>query len=414
MQELEIAKKIDVEKIRKDFPILNRKVYGKPLVYLDNAATSQKPFSVINAMNEYYQMYNANTHRGVHRLSEEATDKYEEAHRKIARFINAGSQKEIIFVRNTTEGINLVAYSWGRANVSAGDVIILTEMEHHSNIVPWQILAKGKKAELKFIEVDEHGCLRLDMLDDILTDRVKLVSLTHMSNVLGVINPVEEIIQNAHKAGALVMIDAAQSVPHLSIDVKKLDCDFLAFSGHKMLGPTGIGVLFAKKNILENMEPFLGGGNMILEVTLRESTWNDLPWKFEAGTPSIAEGIVLADAVDYLENVGMDAIHEHEQEIVAYAMDELNKIDGLSILGPASDKRGGVVAFHLKDIHPHDIAAILDREGVAIRAGHHCAQPLHDKFGLGATARASFYLYNRKDEVDVLVEAIHKARKIFG
>ncbi len=413
MLEMEICKKLDIEKIRRDFPILKREVHGKQLVYLDNAATSQKPESVIQAISEYYRTYNANTHRGVHLLSEEATDKYEYAHRKVAKFINAKSYKEIIFVRNTTEAINLVAYSWGRANVSKGDTIVLSEMEHHSNIVPWQLLAKEKGANLEYIEVDDTGCLNLDSLDNILSRDVKLVSIAHMSNVLGTINPVELIIEKAHNAGALVMIDGAQSAAHMPIDMQKIGCDFYAFSGHKMAGPTGIGVLYGRKSLLEQMDPFLGGGDMILEVKLTESTWNDLPWKFEAGTPSIAQGIGLGAAIDYLTEIGMDAIHEYEQEIVSYAMSELLNIDGIEILGPSSELRGGLVSFSLKDVHPHDIASILDMEGVAIRAGHHCAQPLHDKYGLGASARASFYLYNTKDEVDLLINAINKAKGIF-
>lgn len=404
---------LDINKIREDFPILKRLVHGKPLVYLDNSATSQKPDCVIDAIANYYRTCNANTHRGVHLLSEEATDQYEKAHRTVARFINATSYKEIVFVRNATEAINLVAYSWGRANISKGDVILLSEMEHHSNLVPWQNLAKEKDAELRFIEVDEEGCLKMDLMDTVLTDKVKIVSVTQMSNVLGTINQVELIIEKAHSVGALVMVDGAQSVAHMEVDVQSLDCDFLAFSGHKMVGPTGIGVLYAKRAILEQMPPFLGGGDMISEVKLRESTWNELPWKFEAGTPSIAQGIVLGVAIDYISNIGMAAIHKHEQELIAYAMERLNSVDGIKILGPIPEKRGGLVSFSLDDIHPHDLATILDREGVAIRAGHHCAQPLHEKYGLGASARASFYLYNKKEEVDIMVEAIVKAKKIF-
>ena len=404
---------LDINKIREDFPILKRLVHGKPLVYLDNAATSQKPDCVIDAIADYYRTCNANTHRGVHLLSEEATEQYEKAHRTAANFINATSYKEIVFVRNATEAINLVAYSWGRSNISKGDVIVLSEMEHHSNLVPWQRLAEEKGAELRFIEVDEDGCLRMDLLDNVLTDDVKIVSVTHMSNVLGTINPVELIIERAHSVGALVMIDGAQSVAHMEVDVKSLDCDFLAFSGHKMVGPTGIGVLYAKRAILEQMVPFLGGGDMILEVKLRESTWNELPWKFEAGTPSIAQGIALGTAIDYLADIGMAAIHKHEQGLITYAMEKLNSIDGINILGPLPEKRGGLVSFRLDDIHPHDIAAVLDREGVAIRAGHHCAQPLHEKYGIGASARASFYFYNKKEEVDILIDAINKAKSIF-
>lgn len=415
MVQTELNCNLNIDKIREDFPILNRKVHDKDLVYLDNAATSQKPLQVIQSITEFYNEYNANTHRGVHQLSEEATEKYEEAHRKVAKFVNAKSYKEIVFVRNTTEAINLVAYSWGRTNIFPGDIIVLSEMEHHSNLVPWQQLAKEKNAELKFIEVDEQGCLKMDTLDTILTDRVKMVSITHMSNVLGTINPVEDIIRKAHSVGAKVMLDAAQSVPHIGVDVQLLDCDFLAFSGHKMFAPTGIGVLYGKKDLLEEMPPFIGGGDMILNVKLTESTWNELPWKFEAGTPSISQGIGLGAAIDYIETLGMKSIIEHEHELVVYAMEELEKVNGLDIFGPPIDiVRGGLVSFSLKDIHPHDIAAVLDREGVAIRAGHHCAQPLHDKFGLGATARASFYVYNTFGEVDKLIAALHKAKDIFS
>lgn len=414
MTQLQPDKKPDINKIREDFPILKREVHNKPLIYLDNAATSQKPNCVINAINEYYTQYNANTHRGVHKLSEEATDKYEEAHRKTAEFINAKSYKEIIFTRNTTEAINLVAYSWGRKNITDNDVIVLSEMEHHSNLVPWQLLAEEKNAKLKFLEVDAQGCLIPDQATKIITDKVKLVSLAHMSNVLGTINPVEEIIKKAHNVGALVMLDGAQSIPHIKVDVQALDCDFIAFSGHKMLGPTGIGVLYGKKDILQNMPPFIGGGDMIRNVNLFKSTWNELPWKFEAGTPSIAQGIVLSTAIDYINTIGLDVIHKHEQEIVTYAMEKLKNIKGLDILGPPAELRGGLVAFTIKDLHPHDIAAILDREGVAIRAGHHCAQPLHDKFGISASARASFYIYNTFHEVDQFIAGLNKAKEIFG
>ncbi len=405
---------LDVWAVRRDFPVLDQQVNGHPLVYLDNAATSQKPLCVIEALDEYYRRYNANVHRGIHKLSEEATAAYEEARQKVARFLNAHSPKEIIFTRNTTEAINLVAYSWGRANIREGDEIVLTEMEHHSNLVPWQLLAQEKGARLRFIPVTDEGLLDLDALDELLTERTKLVSVVHMSNVLGTINPVTEITRRAHEIGALVLLDGAQSVPHLQVDVQKLDCDFLAFSGHKMCGPTGIGVLYGKRELLEAMPPFLGGGDMIKEVHLEWSTWNSLPWKFEAGTPSIAQGIGLGHAVDYLSNIGMEAIHAHEREIVAYALGRLSEIDGLTIYGPPAEQRGGVVAFNLQGVHPHDVAAILDSHGVAIRAGHHCAQPLMRRLGVVATARASFYLYNTCEEVDVLLHAIEKVKEVFG
>ncbi len=405
---------LDVWAVRRDFPVLHQEVHGHPLVYLDNAASSQKPLRVIEAIDAYYRRYNANVHRGIHKLSEEATTAYEEARQKVARFINARSPKEVVFTRNATESINLVAYSWGRANIREGDEILLTEMEHHSNLVPWQLLAQEKGARLRFIPVTDDGLLDLDALDTLLTERTKLVSVVHMSNVLGTINPVAEIVHRAHEVGALVLLDGAQSVPHLKVDVQALDCDFLAFSGHKMCGPTGIGVLYGKREILEAMPPFLGGGDMIREVHLEWSTWNSLPWKFEAGTPSIAQGIGLGYAVDYLTEIGMEAIHAHEQEVTAYALSRLSEIPGITLYGPPAKLRGGVVSFTLEGVHPHDIATILDAEGVAIRAGHHCAQPLMRRLGVVATARASFYLYNTCEEVDALVRAVEKAKQIFG
>ena len=405
---------LDVWAVRHDFPILHQEVHGHPLVYLDNAASSQKPLRVIEAIDDYYRRYNANVHRGIHKLSEEATTAYEEARKKVARFINARSPKEVIFTRNTTESINLVAYSWGRANIREGDEILLTEMEHHSNLVPWQLLAQEKGARLRFVPITDDGLLDLDALDGLLTERTKLVSVVHMSNVLGTINPVAEIVRRAHEVGALVLLDGAQSVPHLRVDVQALDCDFLAFSGHKMCGPTGIGVLYGKRELLEAMPPFLGGGDMIREVHLERSTWNSLPWKFEAGTPSIAQGIGLGYAVDYLTEIGMEAIHAHEREVTAYALSRLSEIPGITLYGPPVKLRGGVVSFNLEGVHPHDIATILDSEGVAIRAGHHCAQPLMRRLGVVATARASFYLYNTCEEVDVLVRAVEKAKQIFG
>ncbi len=400
--------------IRQDFPILARQVHGKPLVYLDSTASSQKPLAVIEAMTEYYRLYNANVHRGVYEISEEATARMEKARVKVARFINARQSKQIIFTRNTSESINLVAYSWGGANIHAGDLIVLTEMEHHSNLVPWQLLAQRTGARLEFIPVSDDGLLRLDVYEKLLEQQPKLVAFAQMSNVLGTITPAREIIAQAHAAGALTLVDAAQSVPHLPVDVQELDADFLCFSGHKMLGPTGIGVLYGKRELLEAMPPFMGGGDMIRTVHLRESTWNDLPWKFEAGTPAIAESIGLGAAVDYLSALGMKEVHRLEQEITSYAMEQLSTVPGLTIYGPPADQRGGVVSFTLADIHPHDLASILDQEmGVAVRAGHHCAQPLMERYDLTATARASFYIYTIPADIDTLVQGLHKALEIF-
>ncbi len=403
-----------VADIRQDFPILARLVHGKPLVYLDSTASSQKPRSVIEAMSVYYESYNANVHRGVYEISEEATAAMEKTRVKMARFLNARQGKQIIFTRNTTESINLVAYSWGGANIQAGDLIVLTEMEHHSNLVPWQLLAQRTGARLEFVPVTDDGLLRLDIYEQLLQQQPKLVAFTHMSNVLGTINPTQQMIAQAHAAGAIALIDAAQSVPHMPVDVQALDADFLCFSAHKMLGPTGIGVLYGKRDLLEAMPPFMGGGDMIRRVSLRESTWNDLPWKFEAGTPAIAEAIGLGAAVDYLNALGMENVLRHEQEITAYALEQLRAVPGLTIYGPEASRRGGVISFTLGDVHPHDLASILDQEaGVAIRAGHHCAQPLMERFDLGATARASFYVYTMREEIDVLVQGLHKALQIF-
>ncbi len=401
--------------IRSDFPILSRTVHGKPLVYLDSTASSQKPRAVIEAMSVYYETFNANVHRGVYEISEEATAAMEKARVKVARFINARQSKQIIFTRNTTESINLVAYSWGNANIAAGDVIVLTEMEHHSNIIPWQLLAQRTGARLEFIPITDDGLLRLDIYEELLQLQPKLVAFTHMSNVLGTINPAREMIAQAHAVGATVLIDAAQSVPHLPVDVQALDADFLCFSGHKMLGPTGIGVLYGKRDLLEAMPPFMGGGDMIRTVGLRQSTWNDLPWKFEAGTPAIAEAIGMGAAVDYLNTLGMKNVMQHEQELTHYAMEQLQALPGLTIYGPEAAQRGGVVSFTLGDIHPHDLASILDQEaGVAVRAGHHCAQPLMERLGLAATARASFYVYTLQEEIDALVQGLHRAIQIFS
>jgi cysteine desulfurase/selenocysteine lyase len=400
---------------RADFPILDREVRpGVPLVYLDSAATSQKPRVVIDAMDDYYRRSNANVHRGIHQLAEEATALYEGARQKITHFIHAASTKEVIFTRNTTESINLVAYSWGRANIQAGDGIVLTEMEHHSNLVPWQILAAERGAKIHIIPVTEGGELDLSPLDGILAQKPKIVCFTHMSNVLGTINPVQEIAAKAHAAGALVLVDGAQSVPHLPVDVQALGVDFFAFSGHKMCGPTGIGVLWGRQALLDEMPPFLGGGDMIKRVYLREFKPNDLPHKFEAGTPAIAEAAGLGVAVDYLSGIGMAAVRAHEQPITAYALERLEEVPGLKVYGPPAEKKGGVVAFSLREVHPHDIAQVLDRDGIAVRAGHHCAMPLHDRYQLPATARASFYLYNTAEEVDKLVAGLYKVKKLFN
>ena len=401
--------------IRKDFPVLEREVHNSvPLIYFDSAATSQKPQSVIDSMNEYYRLYNANIHRGVHTLAEEATAKYEEARARIAAFIGSPKASELVFTRNTTESINLVAQTWGRANLQSGDVVILTEMEHHSNLVPWQILAAEKGFRLEFIPVTDEGLLDLDVFHQLLQQNPKLVAFTQFSNVLGTINPAKEVIQAAHAAGALVLIDGAQSAPHIPVSVVDLGTDFFAFSAHKMLGPTGIGGLWAKEELLKAMPPFLGGGDMIKRVYLRSFTANDIPHKFEAGTPAIAEAIGFGAAIDYLNSVGIQTVESLEREITAYAYERMSQIKGLTILGPAAEKRGGVISFTLENIHPHDVAQILDSEGIAVRAGHHCAMPLHDRFHVPATTRASFYLYNTTSEVDHLVKAIEKVKQVFG
>jgi cysteine desulfurase/selenocysteine lyase len=406
---------LNINEIRKDFPILQRKTHDSvPLVYLDSTATSQKPLAVIEAMNEYYRRSNANIHRGVHTLAEEATALYEQAREKIAKFINAPSARQIIYTRNATESINLVAYSWARANLKAGDLVILTEMEHHSNLVPWHMLEAERGIELDFIPVTESGLLDLEAYKTLLSRAPKLVSFTHMSNVLGTINPAAEIIRLAHAVGAVTLVDAAQSVPHLKVDVQALDADFLAFSAHKMCGPTGIGALYGKADLLEKMPPFLGGGDMIKVVHLRSFRPNTLPHKFEAGTPAIAEAVGFGAAVDYLTSVGMDNVAAHEHEITEYALERLEEVPGLRVFGPEAQDKGGVAAFTLQGVHPHDVAQILDRDGIAIRAGHHCAQPLHEKFGISATSRASFYLYSTKGEVDSLVNGIYKVKELFG
>jgi len=406
---------LDVSKIRDDFPILSRKVYGKSLVYLDNAATSQKPRQVISALTEYYEGYNANVHRGVHALSMEATDRYEEAREKVARFIGARQSEEVIWTRNTTEAINLVTGSWARSNLQPGDEVVVTEMEHHSNMVPWQMVTQERGATLRYLRLGDDGKLDLDDIDTIINDRTKMVSIVHASNSLGTINPVKEITARARAVGAAVMIDGAQSVPHMSVDVQDLDCDFLAFSGHKMLGPTGIGVLYAKREVLETMEPFLTGGEMVLSVTLDGADWNDLPMRFEAGTPNIADAIALGAAVDYLDSTGMDNIRRHEVQLTGYALSCLREIEELVIFGAeAAEDRGGVVSFHTPDVHPHDLGTYLDQQGIAVRTGHHCTMPVMRKLGVPATTRASFYLYNTEEEVDQLVDSLKSALRYFG
>ncbi len=402
---------LDVESIRKDFPVF---ASGSPVAYLDSAASSQTPFCVIEAMDDYYRDYRSNTHRGIYRMSEKATAQFEEAREKIARFINARRASQIIFTRNTTESINLVAYSWGSTNIHHGDEILVTVMEHHSNLLPWQHLAQRSGAKLQFIEITDEGALHLEVLERLLTTRTKLVAMTHVSNVLGTINPIHQITDAAHAVGAKVLIDGAQSVPHLSVDVQDLDCDFIAFSGHKMCGPTGIGVLYGKQDLLEEMPPFLGGGSMIRTVQREHSTYAEVPAKFEAGTPSIAEAIGLGRSVDYLSRIGFDQIKTHEQQIVEYAHQRLSKIDGITTYGPTPQEKVGVITFNIEGIHPHDVAGVLDTEDVAIRAGHHCAQPLMEEYGVIATARASFYLYNTMEDVDRLYEGLLKSQSLLA
>ncbi len=399
---------------RGDFPILDREVHGKPLVYLDNSATSQKPRAVLDALEDYYTRLNANVHRGLHTLSEEATNAYEAARERVARFINAPA-RSLVFVRNTTEGINLVASAWGRKNVGTGDEILLSVMEHHSNIVPWQMLARETGAVLRYFDIREDGSLDMDQADGLITERTRIVSIAHMSNVLGTVNPVEAIVERAHDAGALVFVDAAQSVPHMPVDVARLGCDFFAFSGHKMCGPTGIGGLYGRPELLETMDPHMGGGSMIDEVRLDGFTCADIPEKFEAGTPNIAHAIVFGDVVDYLSAIGMEHIHTHERALTDYTIERLEEIDGLTVYGHAPG-RGGAISFNLDDMHPSDLSTVLDRQGIAIRAGHHCAQPLMRRLGTpyGATARASLYFYNTSEEIDTMIAAIHRARNLFS
>jgi cysteine desulfurase/selenocysteine lyase len=405
---------LDVARIRNDFPILQRKVHGKPLVYLDNAATSQKPRQVIEALVYYYEHYNANIHRALHTLGEEATAAYEEAREKVARFINAPSSECIIFTRNTTEAINLVAYSWGKANIGEGDEILLTEMEHHSDLIPWQRLAAEKGATVRYIGLTGQQTLALDGLENLFEANTRMVAMPHVSNSLGTINPVEKIAREARQRGVMFLVDGAQGAPHLPVDVQAIDCDFYAFSAHKMLGPTGVGVLYGRRELLEEMDPFLGGGEMIRKVTLEGATWNDIPWKFEAGTPNIAGVIAFGAAIDYLTDLGMENVRKHEIEITSYALDRLRQINDVVLYGPAEPAdRGGVVSFNLGEIHPHDVGQVLDQYGVAVRAGHHCTQPLMRSLGISGTARASFYVYNTLEEVDVLVEALKATREFF-
>lgn len=405
----------NVHRVREDFPILKREVRpGKRLIYLDSTATSQKPLSVIQAMDDYYRRSNANIHRGVHTLAEESTALYEGARERIARFIGAHKSREVVYTRNTTESINLVANTWGRKNLKSGDLIILTEMEHHSNLVPWQILAQEYNLKLEFIPVTPDGLLDLTEYRRLLALSPRLVAFTHMSNVLGTINPAREIVQLAHQAGALTLVDGAQSVPHLPVNVQELDADFLAFSAHKMLGPTGIGILYGKEALLDAMPPFLGGGDMIKKVHLRSFTPNDLPHKFEAGTPAIAEAIGFGAAVDYCAALGMENVARHEHAIIHYALESLSEVEGLKVFGPNAEYKGAVAAFTLPYAHPHDVAQILDTQGIAVRAGHHCAMPLHEKFNIPATTRASFYVYNSFEDVDQLVAGLKQVQKIFG
>ena len=417
---------LDVESIRADFPILDRNVGGdvttpgeseadtEPLVYLDNAATSQTPKAVVESIVEYYYGYNANVHRGIHQLSQEASVAYEEAHDRVAEFINAEGREEIIFTKNTTEAMNLVAYAWGLAELEAGDSVVTTQMEHHASLVTWQQICKRTGAEIRFIEVDEDGRLDMEHAAELIDDSTKMVSLVHVSNTLGTINPVGEITELAHEVGAYSFVDGAQAVPTRPVDVQEISADFYAFSGHKMLGPTGIGVLYGKEEILESMQPYLYGGDMIRKVTYEESTWEDLPWKFEAGTPIIAQGIALHAAIDYLDEIGMENVQAHEELLAEYAYDQLSEFDDIEIYGPPGDDRGGLVAFNLDSVHAHDLSSILNDHAVAIRAGDHCTQPLHDTLGAAASARASFYIYNTREEIDALVEAVESARQLFA
>jgi cysteine desulfurase / selenocysteine lyase len=406
---------ISPERLRADFPILDQEVNGHRLVYLDSAATSQKPLVVIEAMDAYYREYNANVHRGIYTIGERATAAYEGSRAAVARFLGVDDPAEIVFTRNATEAINLVAYAWGRRNIGRGDVIVLTEMEHHANLVPWQLLAQERDADLEFIPITDDGILRQDVFDVLLGLRPKLVAFTHVSNTLGTINPVEDMTRRAHEAGALVLVDGAQAVPHVPVDIAALGCDFYAFSGHKMLAPTGSGALWGRRALLEAMPPFMSGGEMIREVHLRRSEWNELPWKFEAGTPDISAAVGLGVAADYLRGLGMDGVREHERELVAYTLEVLSReVPGIELYGPPADRRGGVVPFNLPGIHPHDVAQVLDRFGVAVRAGHHCTMPLHERLDLAATARASFGVYTTRSDIDALAAGLREVQRLFG
>ena len=408
------AETLDVERIREDFPILEREFDGTQLVYLDNAATSQTPERVVDAITDYYRGYNANVHRGIHQLSQEASIAYEEAHDRVAEFIGAEGREEIIFTKNTTESMNLVAYAWGLNELGPGDEVVLTEMEHHASLVTWQQIAKRTGAECKYIPITDEGRLDMGAARELITDDTEMVSVVHISNTLGTINPVSELADIAHDHGAYAFVDAAQSVPNRPVDVSEIGADFLAFSGHKMAGPTGIGVLYGKQHVLEGMEPYLYGGEMILKVDFEDSTWNELPWKYEAGTPLICQGIALAEACDYLDDIGMDRIERHEAELAEYAYGRLTEHNDVEVYGPPGDDRGGLVAFNLDSVHAHDLSSILNDSAVAIRAGDHCTQPLHDVLGATASARASFYIYNTKAEIDRLVEAVDDARQLFA
>jgi cysteine desulfurase/selenocysteine lyase len=406
---------LDVEAIREDFPILDREFGDRQLVYLDNAATSQTPDQVIDTIADYYRHTNANVHRGLHQLSQEASIAYEEAHDRVAEFIGADGREEIVFTKNTTESMNLVAYAWGLAELGPGDEIVTTEMEHHSSLVTWQQIGKRTGADVKFIQIDEDGRLDMDHARELITDDTEMVSALHVSNTLGTVNPVADLADIAHDHGSLFFVDGAQSAPNMPIDVEAIDADFFAFSGHKMCGPTGIGVLYGKRHLLEEMQPYLYGGMMIEKVTYEDSTWHELPWKYEAGTPVIAQGIALAEAIDYLEEIGMEKIRRHENELAQYALEQFAEFEDIEVLGPpAGEHRGGLVSFNVEGVHAHDLSEILNDYAVAIRAGDHCTQPLHDKLGVPATARASFYIYNTKSEIDTLVEALDDARQLFA
>lgn len=411
--EIDVVSGFDVQKVRKDFPVLQQKVHGKPLVYLDNAATTQKPLAVIDALEHYYRHDNSNIHRGVHTLSERATEAYERARVAAQKFLNAADSKEIIFVRGTTEGINLVAQTYGRKNVRAGDEVLITAMEHHSNIVPWQLLCEEKGAKLRVAPINDRGELLLEEFEKLLGPKTKIVAVGHLSNALGTINPVREIVRLAHARNIPVLVDGAQAAPRMPVDVRALDCDFYAVSGHKMYGPTGIGVLYGKAALLEVMPPWQGGGDMIASVTFDKTIYNRLPYKFEAGTPNIADTIGLGAAIEYLNNLGLEQVEAHEAELLAYATSKVEAIPGVQIIGTAREK-AGVLSFVMEDIHPHDIGTILDREGIAVRTGHHCAQPVMQRFNIPATVRASFGLYNTREEVDALAAGIRKVREVMG